>query len=170
MNARLAIRLGQIGGSLVVERGNELLRGKIVDVVLAVEKHLLEAVAVAARLRGRQSCHRRKQVGGHVVQRPALEAAVAVEHHQCLVLDRARLVAAGRECDGVVAEIVARAQHEAKDGVGAVAVGLAGKVERLGDVAKAARIRFAGVEDDGVDQRLVARVFDLDEIGMDAAL
>ena len=113
--AGLVVVLGEAGGGLVVHRREELLRRKVVDVVLAVVEDLLEAVPVAERLRGGALPGAREHVGGKVVQRPALEAAVAVEHDHGVAAGAVRTVRAGVEVQLVVHEIVGRLKRILED-------------------------------------------------------
>ena len=170
LDARLHVHLGEAGGRLVVEGREETLRREGVDVVLAVEEHLLEAVSVAAGLRGGQSARRREQVGGEAVERTAFEAAVAVEHLERLVFDALRQVAARPEDHLVVHEVVACAQHEVEDPVRLFGVGGGGERERVGDVAEAARVEFARVDEDRVAERSLPVVRDFHEVHVGRAL
>ena len=166
-DAGLVAALLQIGGRLVVRRREVLLRRQVVDVVLAVVEHLLEAVSVAGGIRGGALRHVHEEVGRHVVERTALEAAVAVEHEQRLVFDVARRVRARREHRRVVHEVVGGGEHERERAVDALPVRQALQPKRVGQVAEAARIDVPRVEHDRVDERLVGDVGDLHEVGDD---
>ena len=125
--------------------------------VLAVVEGLLELMPIACRLPGRAPRDCRKHVGRHVVQRPALEAAVAVEHDHRLVAGGLRNVRTGCETRLMVHEVVARPHRELEHILGPLAVILRRCAERVGKVAKRARIRASVTHRNRVVERFCLR-------------
>ena len=159
----LHLALAETGRGFVIHRREELLRREVVGVVLAVEVNLLEGVSVAGRLGSGAARHAREHVRRHVVQGTALEAAVAIEHHQRLVHDALRNVAVRREGDRVLHEVVACAQHELEHGIRAFAVGeaLPPVEQRIRKIPEAAWIELALVHERRIDERARPAVRDL---------
>ena len=153
-NAWFVAHFVKPGARLVVEAREELLRRKVVDVVLAVEIDLLEHVPVAERDGRRQVADDREQVGDDVVERPALESAVPVEHREAVHDDYVRHIPASCKIDLVVHEVVTRGYRELEYPIGLLAVGKPVKSHRLTKILKRRRIRPASVDDADLAKRL----------------
>ena len=166
-DAAFVVGLPQSSRRLVVRRRKELPDRDIVNVVFAPVEDLLETVRIATRLRGREPGHFDEQVGHKVVERPALEAAIAIEHQHRLVLHVGRLVAAGAEHRRMVHEIVHRRQHEPEHPVGLRTARKTLQPQCVGEVAEAARIDISRIEDDRIRQRTIRLVGDLDKVRRD---
>ena len=165
VHPRLVLGLPQRRGRLVVHRREEALAREVVDVVLAVVEHLLEAVPVACGL-PRRAVHRAgEEVGREVVQRAALEPAVGVEHHKRVAQHLARGVSAARERDLVAHEVVACADHELEQAVGALAVRQPAQGQRVCGVREAAHVEVAVVEQRRIVESALVEVGYLHVVG-----
>ncbi len=156
-DAGLVSGLLEIRNGLVVRRREIQLRREIVDVVFAVVEGLLELMPIASRLPGGASRDRRQHVGGHVVQWPALEAAVAVEHDHRLITGGMRYIRTGGETRLMVHEVVARPHHELEDPFRTFAITRRRNAERVGKVAKRTRVQTPGTHRNGIVKRFGIR-------------